>query len=465
MFSKSFQFQLGHVETVFNGKGDFRPNEGSSPESAKILFSPYNRENEIVKIPAIPLLRGVSDSITRGDLVLYTEIGNQFFYLGPINTRNKVSNSSDHTYQKRRGRDVRTGDLSKDRGDGYNKLLPTISIEKLEKPRNDVLDFPAISNQIQNNTIMYYESNFTDFLLEGRYGNAIRIGARNQNPILNISNNNIGTVETLGGGGSIISMMSIGKIDDNFPNEIHLKKDSENLLVDEPGFRWACDSENGEYLINAGNDEVDENFPHNRFNYDYGQIFAFNPEDRESRINDEFDQIIISSDRIIFDSTREDITISSIRNINFGAIGNDTVTNKGYSVFETKNIYIGKDAKDRTQPMVLGEELRKILTRILRVLADAQALGDMNVPQPLTLYPEIHRAGTLKEEVYKIMEDFNLGTLEPGIEPPSPNPSTILNVEDGVPIGDRITSQATFLSQYHFIEKNHRPDPTEETQE
>ena len=41
-------------------------------------------------------------------------------------------------------------------------------------------------------------------------------------------------------------------------------------------------------------------------------------EDRESRINDEFDQIIISSDRIIFDSTREDITISSIRNINFG---------------------------------------------------------------------------------------------------------------------------------------------------
>ena len=63
------------------------------------------------------------------------------------------------------------------------------------------------------------------------------------------------------------------------------------------------------------------------------------------------------------------------------------------------------------------------------------------------------------------MEDFNLGTLEPGIEPPSPNPSTILNVEDGVPIGDRITSQVTFLSQYHFIEKNHRPDPTEETQE
>ena len=42
--------------------------------------------------------------------------------------------------------------------------------------------------------------------------------------------------------------------------------------------------------------------------------------------------------------------------------------------------------------MVLGEELRNLLIRILRVLADAEALGDMNVPQPLTLYPTRHTA-------------------------------------------------------------------------
>ena len=74
--------------------------------------------------------------------------------------------------------------------------------------------------------------------------------------------------------------------------------------------------------------------------------------------------------------------------------------------------------------MVLGEELRSILTRILRLLADAQALGDMNVPQPLTLYPTRHTAGTLRNEIQNIMTDFRLGELVAGENPPSPNPST-----------------------------------------
>ena len=68
------------------------------------------------------------------------------------------------------------------------------------------------------------------------------------------------------------------------------------------------------------------------------------------------------------------------------------------------------------------------------------------------------------------MTDFRLGELIPGENPPSPNPSTLLNVEQDnkgnpVPTGDRITDQASFLSQYHFIEENTRPDPQAETQE
>ena len=164
----------------------------------------------------------------------------------------------------------------------------------------------------------------------------------------------------------------------------------------------------------------------------------------------------------------EDITISSNRNINLGANKNFTLTNKGFSVFETKNIYIGKEAKNRTQPMVLGEQLRNLLVRILRLLADAQALGDMNVPQALTLFPNIHDSGTLRTEVESIMKEFNLGKLEPGVNPPSPDPAILLNVEEDVdgnkiPVGDRISGQPTFLSQYHFIEENIRPEPQAET--
>ena len=65
------------------------------------------------------------------------------------------------------------------------------------------MDFPAIYNSINTNSVSYLESLFTDLMLEGRYGNAIRIGNRYDNPTLIISNNNSNDRETLGGGGSI----------------------------------------------------------------------------------------------------------------------------------------------------------------------------------------------------------------------------------------------------------------------
>ena len=173
-------------------------------------ISPYSSDSTGVSIDAIPLLRGVQDSITRGDLVLYTNIGKQNFYLGPINTRNIPSNSSDHMY----------GGLStgKDRPDGYNKNISKASYGKMVKPKNLPMDFPAISSNINTNTIVYLESTMSDLMLEGRYGNAIRIGATYHNPVLIISNNNEGEKETLGGGGSIFAMTSIGTIDNNFIN-------------------------------------------------------------------------------------------------------------------------------------------------------------------------------------------------------------------------------------------------------
>ena len=184
------------------------------------------------------------------------------------------------------------------------------------------------------------------------------------------------------------------------------------------------------------------------FDYSFGEI-GDTPQERDS-----VDQIIINSDRIVFNSKVEDITLSSNRGLKFGAGGNIEMTNKGYSVFESRNIYIGKKAKDRSQPMVLGEELRKLLVRILRLLADAQALGDYNVPQALTVFPNVMQAGSLKTEIDSIMKDFNLGTLTPGQEPESPDPGYLPNVEEGEPVGDRATGNATFFSQHHFIETN-----------
>lgn len=425
-------FLPGHVEMVFTSADEDNPLTTSTPEVGKIKLTPYSSDSTGVSIDAIPLLRGVQDSITRGDLVLYTNIGGQNFYLGPINTRNIPSNSSDHMY----------GELStgKDRPDGYNRFISNLVYDKLSKPKNIEMDFPAIYRSINTNSVSYLESTVSDLMLEGRSGNAIRIGNRYDNPLIILSNNNSNDRETLGGGGSIFAMTSIGTIDNNFPTEIHTEVEN-NEEVDKPGYRLSADSDG--YNIGRGNDEVNVDKPENKFNYRYGFIKDYNPE--ELTPNNEFDQIIISSDRIIFDSTVEDITISANRNINLGSNKNLTINNKGFSVFQSSNIYIGEAAKSRQQPMVLGDQLQRVLLKILRLLGDAQALGDMNIPQKLTLAPSIHVAGTLSQEVDRIIEEFNLegsSEFEKNLD------------ENGVAISDTITGQALFLSNRHFIEPN-----------
>jgi len=444
-------FHLGHVDRVYPSTSDsIEATYGSTyhePQKIRFVDVISTATNQDYKF-AVPLLRGVSDSITRGDLILYTILGDKIFYLGPINSNNLPSDASDHTYNSKKN--YRTRKLS-DTLSGYNKSVPKKRVSKIAKPTNLKMDFVGEVDDngepLAKNPTELKDTIFTDLILEGRYGNSIRIGARDRFPNIFISNNNDKDTESLEIGTSTIGMTSIGSISDNF------------LLNSD--YTLSCDVE--QRLINIGNDVVLEETPENVFNYGYGEKGLTLDEVPKA-------QIIISSDRIIFDSMHEDITVSSNRNINFGANKNFTLTNKGFSVFETKNIYIGTQAKNRTQPMVLGEELRHLLIRILRVLADAQALGDMNVPQPLTLFPNIHRAGTLRDEVQNIMTDFRLGELEAGVNPPTPNPSTLLNVEQDnkgnpVPTGDRITDQASFLSQYHFIEENTRPDPQAETQE
>ena len=428
----TYSFKLGHVERVFTAKNDVQLITEIPTESQLIEFTDVEAiEASKTKYLAVPLLRGVSDSITRGDLVMYTILGGKYFYLGPINTNNTPSNSADHTYNPKKGNIFFNKDLRKDRVDGYNRNIPNVSVPKLSKPRFSPLDFPASFKNPE--TQEFAESNFSDLTLEGRYGNAIRIGARNQFPQLMITNNNTTFMETLGGGGSVFAMTSLGTIIDNFPLD--------------QGFQLASDIKINEAYQN--DDSGYKSFVMG-FNYGYGQVKSLDEE------QEEFDQVIISSDRIIFNSTAEDITLSSNRNIRFGAAENIEMTNKGYSVFESRNIYIGKKAKDRSQPMVLGEELRRLLVRILRMLADAQALGDYNVPQALTVLPNVMVAGSLRTEVESIMKDFRLGTLPPPgrnvIE--SPDPGYLPNVEEGEPVGDRTSANASFFSQHHFIETN-----------
>ena len=425
-------FRLGHVLSVF--ESDYIAGSSEKVESQGIEFvdaidTPGGTKG--VK-KALPLLRGVSDSIARGDSIIYMTIGtNLHYYLGPINTINNPSYPLDVTYDSNKQYTKKNDNV-----DGYNKNMPPKSVPKMSKPRYPAMDHVIDNQSIPINSQDYFDSTFSDMILEGRYGNSIRLGARDIHPQLIISNNNLENFEKIQIGTSTIGMTSIGRIEDNF--------------ILNAGYRLSIDKSNEEedVKVNFGHDNESEK----TFNYEYNRKSIYDDYSEKPS-----SQIIISSDRIIFDSMVEDVTVSSNRNINIGANKNISIVNKGFSVFQSQNIYIGQGAKLRTQPMVLGENLRHLLTKILRLIADSYALGDYNVPQPLTLFPKITQAGSLRTEVEAIMKEFGLGTLvPPGGEPPTPDPGYLTNIDEETNVATQpiTTGNASFLSNKYFIEPN-----------
>ena len=424
-------FRLGHVLSVF--ESDYKAGSSEKVESQGIEFvdaidTPGGTKG--VK-KALPLLRGVSDSIARGDSIIYMTIGtNLHYYLGPINTINNPSYPLDVTYDSNKQYTKKNDNV-----DGYNKNMPPKSVPKMSKPRYPAMDHVIDNQSIPINSQDYFDSTFSDMILEGRYGNSIRLGARDIHPQLIISNNNLENFEKIQIGTSTIGMTSIGRIEDNF--------------ILNAGYRLSIDKSNEEedVKVNFGHDNESEK----TFNYEYNRKSIYDDYSEKPS-----SQIIISSDRIIFDSMVEDITVSSNRNINIGANKNISIVNKGFSVFQSQNIYIGQGAKLRTQPMVLGENLRHLLAKILRLIADSHALGDYNVPQPLTLFPKITQAGSLRQEVEAIMGQFGLGTLTPGGDPVTPDPQYLTNIDEETNVATQptVSGNATFLSNKYFIEPN-----------
>ena len=403
--SKTYSFSLGLVHRVFLNNTD-EVKLGEEDNSYQMIeFKALDSTMQTVhrKLPARPLLRGISDSITRGDLVLYTIIKDKVYYIGPLNTNNNPNNSSANFYGKKlEGRD--TSDLSLINSDGYGSDYPYAKNTRVQKFKSDILDFFGEDE--------YDLSKLTDLTLEGRHGNSIRMGSRGIFPNLTIDNNSSGISENINFG-STISMMSNGSI-------------SQNFGLNENTFRLSVDPipQDGDavnpFSLNAGNDEGE-----NSFNYRFGL------EDDDVTIKNDKDQMIIFSDRITFDARNPlggDFTVSARNNINFGAGKNFTLNNSGYSVINSNNIYLGVQSKEKTEPMVLGNELRLILIRIMEVLNKSRAnVQGVALPLVDSTLATLNLAPT--DEIGTILQD--LKDLDP---------------QNG----------GGFLSKHHYIEQNDR---------
>jgi len=425
IITSGYKFHHGHVQKVVLESSDLEsfgyPIYGAPADTAQcILISATEAED--INLPsdyvkklylAQPLLRGFADSIGRGDSVLYTKVGEIFFYLGPLNTLNNPNYSPDHLYNPNLNPNRVVLDDRKDDENGYNVNFIKRAINKVTKIKNILLDRPYDTGIGEVGSDAEIESNYSDLTFEGRHGNSIQLGARFINPYTLIRNNNLNN-----NNGSVLGMLSLGTINDymgfnqlSYDRKITRERE-ENQESSYPG-----------YFIGHGNDNNDEE---NIFDINYGKV------ESEAELQTKFDQIIMFSDRITFDAQENDFTVSAFRNINFGAGKNVTITNKGFSVIESQNIYIGKESKNKSQPIVLGDELRILLLEIMTILQDSRALVQ-GVPIPLT----DAAASPILPRIQSV-----INTLQP----------REVDEETNIPK----PGNTRFLSQYHYIEQNIR---------
>jgi len=422
----SIQFHLGTVRRVYTDNKRGGVGEIYSTNMIKVKGLNSTLPSVSKELPARPFFRGVHDSITKGDLVLFCILPHKkVYYIGPLNTFNNPNYSPNPSYSKEKQYRGLDHNVSLDEK-GYSELFPKITTKPLSKTYSTNLDLDFITENrgVLTNTTAVEFAKFTDLVLEGRHGNSIRIGSRAVNPILNIHNNRLSNNTEQLGQGSLISMMSAGSIEQNFlSNGFQLSVDANRTKEDI-------------FKINNGNDTINAE---NSYDYNYSKVNPDNSDD--DRVD--FDQMIIFSDKITFDARSPnagDFTVSANRNINFGATKNFTLNNKGFSVINSGNIYIGKEAKNKAQPMVLGDELRILLLDIMTILQNSRALVQ-GVPIPLVN----QQSGPMFPDIDKIIKSLSL-------EEPEPR-----ELDDN---GVYKNANTKFLSQYHYVEQNVRPKPT-----
>lgn len=289
-----------------------------------------------------PMLRGMVDVPIKGDQVLLCNFGGVDYYFGPLNSINSPNfnvdtlntgfnpnNSNSKVKKKSTFREKFNLPL--------NYLLAPVA--RLHKNYNEILDDPFKSNEGEVGSISKKDTH-GDLVIEGRYGNSMRIGSRGSLPLITISNGrNPGQSTEKYFDGSLISIVSGGSILDHFGN-----------------FVLASDSvENNNRLTGGGNDSEETS----KFDYNFGI-------DGEDVVVG--NQIFMNSDKITLNARSNNLTLSSLANLDIGTGNNLTINTKNYTSIESSNIYLGKQAQEQKEPLVLGTKLQELLLEIISTI-------------------------------------------------------------------------------------------------
>ena len=382
------QFVPGIVVSVVTG-ADSEKCEGQLGRIGSIRALPHIGAKGIKKKSMVgeeyryyPLLRGMQEIPVSGDPVLLCTFGGRQYYLGPLNTQGSPNFNEDFFESD----EIRSGAEK-----GKNKSeykVPPLFIEKeykrLQKLLNKELDNPLqegeefVSNVVHGDTI-----------LEGRHGNSIRLGSRNINPYLIISNGrSVHSIVETSLDGTIFGIFHRGNLRQHFNRD--------RKLVGED-IRTGDSVE--DYKFTLADDELENVYRSisKSYNHHLGRGGAA-VKDTEFNVEEKIydydkDQLFASSGRITFNARSDSIFLSAFEHVHIGCGNSMTFsTSKNilveaqesvltntplFKVNADKFVYI-----DGREKIVLGNPLLNDITH-------AAVLGDGLVTQLGMIIQEI----------------------------------------------------------------------------
>ena len=281
-----------------------------------------------------PLLRGMQETPNKGDPVLLATFGGRQYYMGPLNTEGSPNFNEDVFEYDELQSGVET--VVNPEEEKKSSLFIPKDYKRLHKPLNPKLDNPI--GDILNEEDFIGNSIHGDMMFEGRHGNSLRIGSRNINPYLIISNGRTvkSKIET-SLDGTVFGIFHRGTIRQHFNKDnkvvdAELKKYEFTLADDEaqennpdkPDLKRGITKSYENYLGRGGVGEKETSFDVDEAIYNYGK-----------------DQLFASSGRITFNARSDSIFVSAFKHIHIGSGDSMTLsTSKNILVEAAESVII-----------------------------------------------------------------------------------------------------------------------------
>tara|TARA_Y100000361_G_C11142610_1_gene336026 strand:+ start:376 stop:1644 length:1269 start_codon:yes stop_codon:yes gene_type:complete len=305
-----------------------------------------------------PLMRGIVDVPAKGDPILLCTIGGIKYYLGPLNTKNHPNHNMDNLYSPEYAFDSKRDSVETDglTARGESKNFKKKDFRRLAKIPNQELDNGDNFNETHG-----------DLLLEGRHGNSIRVGSRDINPYIMLSNGRTERAikESLSDG-SLLSITENGTLHQHYGD--YIREVSSEASLEQHDVELE-----GEEIIGftlASDLVYQDDEPPARF---MGSLVSSinNDQDTQELIYGwNKNQMLLHSDRITLNSKLDDVYLSSNKDIHIGSKRHVSISTGKNLIIESEKTYLGDPNKKTMDNMVLGKKLQNVLKDIVALFKE-----------------------------------------------------------------------------------------------